>query len=147
MRPAAELDRVVLFSRVAKEMTARDATFKALLIKRDTGPLTYDLHVCLAANHLEARLLCDYFALVLAARVEARVFQHHLMIVRFIFLKQKVHVQIFASVPVGKFYRYKLNSRILIKMFRTRCFELPSDADLKQLQQLRLEFVSTPTNS
>lgn len=47
------------------------ATFKALLIKRDTSPLTYDLHTRTAANWAEARTLSANFALVHTGGMES----------------------------------------------------------------------------
>lgn len=79
--------RVVVFGRITKGNDGASATVKALLIKRDTGPLTYDLHARLAANRIEVWRLRANFALVQAAGVEARVLQQHLLMVRASFLK------------------------------------------------------------
>lgn len=65
------------------------AAFKGLLIKCDTGPLTYNLHARVATNRIEVWLLSCNFALVFAAGMQTRVLQKHLLVIRMMFLQQK----------------------------------------------------------
>lgn len=100
---ATELNHVVVFSRVTKEETTARPCSKALLIKRDTGPLTYDLHVRVGANWAKVRRLCINFALVCAAGMKARILQYYNLVIRLFFLKQKMQtrckiVQIVVSI-------------------------------------------------
>lgn len=67
--------------------------FKALLIKRDTSPLTYDLHVRLAANRVKDWRFSVNFALVFATGVKARILQYYHLVIRLFFLKQKMQTR------------------------------------------------------